>query len=177
MRCRRSSATSPTRSAGRLEACSTAITRSSTRRSAAPSQRSDPTICCSSFRGMGWSRSGSAGAVDSSRLSWIATARQLGPVGYRDPAGAISPDGRWIAYSEGRFLRVRPVDGGPSLEFTPGNAQIRTLAWTPDSRTILADGDHAQSDWAEYDLAGTRRSIADGARRASEMRRACVKLI
>src|SRR5205814_10148609 len=45
------------------------------------------------------------------------------------------------------------------------------------SRTILADGDHAQSDWAEYDLAGTRRSIADGARRASEMRRACVKLI
>ena len=24
-------------------------------------------------------------------------------MGYRDPAGAISPDGRWIAYAEGRF--------------------------------------------------------------------------
>src|SRR5205823_12958683 len=37
-------------------------------------------------------------------LRWIATAHQFVPVGYRDPAGAISPDGQWIAYSEGRLL-------------------------------------------------------------------------
>src|SRR5262249_45973981 len=43
-------------------------------------------------------------ASDRSRLTLVATAHQLGPVGYRDPAGAISPDGRWVAYSEGRFL-------------------------------------------------------------------------
>ena len=54
------------------------------------------------------------------RLAWVATAHQFGPVGYRDPAGAISPDGKWIAYSEGRFLRVRPVDGGPIVDLPPG---------------------------------------------------------
>src|SRR5262249_20185109 len=67
--------------------------------------------------------------VSSPRLAWIATAHQLGPVGYRDPAGAISPDGKWIAYSEGRFLRVQPVDGGPVVDLPPGGAQIRNLSW------------------------------------------------
>ena len=33
------------------------------------------------------------------RLAWVGDAHQFGPVGYRDPAGAISPDGRWLAYS------------------------------------------------------------------------------
>ena len=73
-----------------------------------------------------------AAIVDNARLTWVADAHQLGPVGYRDPAGAISPDGRWIAYSEGRFLRVRPVDGGPLIDLPPGEAQIRNIVW--DSR-------------------------------------------
>ncbi|MDH3222677.1 MAG: hypothetical protein OEO23_03095, partial [Gemmatimonadota bacterium] len=29
----------------------------------------------------------------------VATASQMGPVGYRDPAGGISPDGRLVAYT------------------------------------------------------------------------------
>ena len=96
--------------------------------------------------------------ADGSRLSWVATGHQFGPVGYRDPAGAISPDGRWIAYSEGRFLRVRPVDGGPAVEFPPGDAQIRNIAWRPDNRTILADGNQMATTWAAYDrIAGTKR--------------------
>src|SRR5476651_1490744 len=74
------------------------------------------------------------------RLAWIATAHQFGPVGYRDPAGAISPDGQWVAYSEGRFLRVRAAGGGPSVDLPPGEAQIRNLVWSPDNRTILTDG-------------------------------------
>ena len=78
--------------------------------------------------------------LDAGRLTFVAIAHQLGPVGYRDPAGAISPDGRWIAYSEGRFLRVRPIDGGPVVDLPPGEAQIRNLTWSPDNRTILADG-------------------------------------
>lgn len=101
-------------------------------------------------------------AADSAtqRLAWIADAHQFGPVGYRDPAGAISPDGRWIAYSEGRFLRVRPVDGGPIVDLPPGEAQIRNIAWDPESRRILADGFETQSGWAVYDrLAGTRRRL------------------
>jgi Tol biopolymer transport system component len=109
--------------------------------------------------------------VDVSRLSWVATAHQLGPVGYRDPAGAISPDGQWIAYSEGRFLRVRPVDGGPAVDFPPGEAQIRNIAWSPDNRTILADGNKTQSGWAVYDRsAGTRSDPWAAAERLSDLR-------
>jgi len=96
---------------------------------------------------------------DRSELAWIATAHQYGPVGYRDPVGAVSPDGKWLAYSEGRFLRVRPIDGGASTEFPAGASQIRHLVWNPDSRRILADGDDAMT-WVIYDRAsGTREPL------------------
>lgn len=87
--------------------------------------------------------------VDRPRLTWIATAQQYGPVGYRDPAGAISPDGRWIAYSEGRFLRVRSLDGGSSTTFPAGPAQIRRLWWEPDSRVIITES--PGGNWGAYD--------------------------
>ena len=109
--------------------------------------------------------------ADASRLSWVATAHQFGPVGYRDPAGAISPDGRWIAYSEGRFLRVRPVEGGPAVEFPSGDAQIRNIAWSPDNRTILADGNQAQATWAAYDrVDGTKRTLGMDNANVSDLR-------
>jgi Tol biopolymer transport system component len=109
--------------------------------------------------------------ADVSRLSWVATAHQFGPVGYRDPAGAISPDGRWIAYSEGRFLRVRPVDGGPAVEFPPGDGQIRNIAWSPDNRTILADGNQMQATWAAYDrVAGMKRAPGTDTSNFSDLR-------
>ena len=90
--------------------------------------------------------------VDTRRLAWVVTAHQLGPVGYRDPVGAISPDGRFLAYSEGRFLRIRPVDGGPIVELPPGDSQIRHITWHPDSRQILTDGDTARAGWVSHDL-------------------------
>jgi Tol biopolymer transport system component len=93
------------------------------------------------------------------RFAWIADAHQYGPVGYRDPAGAISPDGSLIGYSEGRFLRVRPVGGGPIVELPPGDTQIRNLAWTSDSRHIVTDGDSVPGGWVVYDVAGTRRRL------------------
>ena len=97
---------------------------------------------------------------DETRLSWIATARQFGPVGYRDPAGAISPDGQWIAYSEGRYLRVQAIDGGPIVELPPGEAQIRSLAWHPDNHTILTDGFDTANGWGLYDrISLTRRRL------------------
>jgi Tol biopolymer transport system component len=86
------------------------------------------------------------------RLAWVAEAHQFGPVSYRDPAGAISPDAKWIAYSEGRFLRVRPLNGGPAIDLPPGAAQIRNLSWRPDSRAVLADGYRTQASWALYDI-------------------------
>ena len=98
--------------------------------------------------------------VDPVRFAWIATAHQFGPVSYRDPAGGISPDGKWIAYSEGRFLRVRPTSGGPVIDLPAGEAQIRNMSWNPDSRTILADGFQTQAGWAIYDItARTRREF------------------
>jgi Tol biopolymer transport system component len=109
--------------------------------------------------------------VDPARLSWVATAHQFGPVSYRDPAGAISPDGQWIAYSEGRFLRVRPRDGGPAMEFPPGNTQIRNLAWSPDSRTIITDGATTPASWSTYDrAASTRQALWPSRPDASSLR-------
>ncbi len=104
-----------------------------------------------------------ADAPDAHRLAWVTDAHQLGPVGYRDPAGAISPDGNWIAYSEGRFLRVRSTDGGPLVELPSGEAQIRTIVWSPDNRAILTDGFQTQGGWCLYDrVDGTRRPLWSG---------------
>ena len=101
-----------------------------------------------------------APAPETSRLTWLADAHQLGPVGYRDPAVAISPDGRWIAYSEGRFLRVRPSGGGPLVDLPPGDAQIRNIVWDPESQRILADGFETQTGWAVYDrVTESRRGL------------------
>lgn len=97
------------------------------------------------------------GPGDQERLALAATAHQFGPVGYRDPAGAISPDGKWIAYSEGRFLRVRPIDGGPILDLPAGPAQIRYVTWRPDSRAIATDGDPAFGGHVVYDIVARTR--------------------
>jgi Tol biopolymer transport system component len=101
--------------------------------------------------------------ADPARMTWIATASQFGPVGYRDPVGAISLDGRLIAYSEGRFVRVRPIDGGPIIDLPAGDGQIRYMTWHPDSRTLLTDGDASGNGWVLYDhVARTRRALFDG---------------
>ena len=41
-----------------------------------------------------WMRPSTTAAVDPQRLTYVATAEQLGVVGYRDPVGAVSLDGR-----------------------------------------------------------------------------------
>ena len=77
--------------------------------------------------------------LDLPHLSYVTTAHQLGVVGYRDPVGAISPDGRHFAYSEGRFVRVIPTGGGAPLTLTPGEGQIRNLLWTSNSHIAVED--------------------------------------
>jgi Tol biopolymer transport system component len=73
-------------------------------------------------------------------LTYVTTANQFGVVGYRDPVGAISPDGKRFAYSEGRFIRVVPIGGGARTTLAPGNGQIRSLTWVDDGSIAAQDG-------------------------------------
>lgn len=86
---------------------------------------------------------------DPPQLSYVTTAHQFGVVGYRDPFGAISPDGSRIAYTEGRFIRVVPIDGGAPITLAPGERQIRYLAWIDDN-TITAEDVTASGRWWVY---------------------------
>ena len=61
------------------------------------------------------------------QLAYVTTAHQLGVVGYRDPAGAISPDGKRFAYSEGRFIRVIPIGGGAPITLPPADWPVESI--------------------------------------------------
>lgn len=64
---------------------------------------------------------------DQPQLSYVTTAHQLGVVGYRDPAGAISPDGKRFAYfTADRVYFASPADHG------------MVALWTADLRTKKA---------------------------------------
>jgi Tol biopolymer transport system component len=75
-------------------------------------------------------------SVDAPQLAYVTTAHQLGVVGYRDPAGAISPDGKRFAYSEGRFIRIIPIAGGAPVTLAPAEQQVRSLAWTSNDTVV-----------------------------------------
>jgi Tol biopolymer transport system component len=97
-------------------------------------------------------------AVDSPPgLTYVATASQLGVVGYRDPAGAISPDGRFVAYAEGRDLHVVPIGGGASVMFPRADGQVRWVTWIDVDR-ILADDGGSRTRWWVYDVRRATRS-------------------
>ncbi len=95
-------------------------------------------------------------AFSEPRLRYVTTAKQKGPVGHRDPIGVISPDGRWVAYSEGRFLKLQRLEGGPVRELEPMSLDIREIVWFPDSQR-LAVPDRGAARWYVYDLKGGGR--------------------
>ena len=72
-------------------------------------------------------------------LSYVTSAHQHGVVGYRDPFGVISPNGAYLAYAEGRFVRVTPVGGGAVSTLAPGEGQIRYLAWHGNDQIVAED--------------------------------------
>ena len=94
------------------------------------------------------------------RLRYVTTARQKGPVGHRDPIGVVSPDGKWVSYSEGRFLKLQHVEGGPVRELEPMSLDVREIVWFPDSKRLAvpdrASG-RAATRWYLYDLEGGGR--------------------
>lgn len=115
-----------------------------------------------------WSRDRTPAGAQPARFSWVATAHQLGVVGYRDPVGAISPDGRLMAYSEGRFVRLVPAGGGASVPVAPADGQVRHLAWragtsqdliVEDTRGAVRWWIAAVSSGARTPLFGDRESI------------------
>ena len=89
-------------------------------------------------------------------LSQITTAHQLGVVGYRDPAGAISPDGKHLAYTEGRFIRVVTTGGDEPSTLAAGEGQVRYLAWSSND-TIVAEDPTPSGRWWIYRLGSVER--------------------
>ena len=103
-------------------------------------------------------------ATSSTRIRFVAEARQLGPVGYRDPIGVMSPDGQWLAYASAGRLRVTTVAGGAVSTLAP-LARVAAVAWQPDSRRVA----HYEIDrdgngrWIATDISGgVRRPLWTG---------------
>ncbi|MFN8060930.1 MAG: hypothetical protein U0Q12_17365 [Vicinamibacterales bacterium] len=103
--------------------------------------------------------SAQAAPLNSDRWRYLMTARQGGIVGYRDPVGAIAPDGRWLAYGEGRIVRLTPTEGGPVVSLPAGEGQIRHIVWR-DAGHLVADDQQAATRWWSFDVAhGTREPL------------------
>ena len=76
-------------------------------------------------------------------------------MGYRDPVGVISPDGVWLAYSAGRKLFARRVDGGPVVELGRAPGRFTALTWHPNSRHVVAreqSFDRGSYRWYTFDV-------------------------
>ena len=128
------------------------------------------------------SRPVTAGADAPVPLAYVATAHQLGVVGYRDPAGALSADGRFLVYAEGRDVRVVPVDGGASPLLPRGEGQVRYVAWI-DGDHVLVDDEGSAERWWVYDVGGATRAplwgtanSSAGRPRAADLRQPAVSL-
>ena len=96
----------------------------------------------------------------------LATAHQMGPVAYRDPAGGVSPDGRYLAYTQGRELLVHDLAGGEVRSLGLAPSQIRHVTWHPDSDQILVHErtfDRRRQGWFVYDIrTGSKRTMWGG---------------
>lgn len=96
------------------------------------------------------------GTLDGQRLQYVTTARQLGPIGYRDPLGVVSPDGIWLAFTSAQHVLLQRVVGGPVSELGAGKGMPSDLAWLPDGRHLAVREvplDQTVGSWVVYDLA------------------------
>ena len=121
------------------------------------------------IRHLGWASALLLGACGSDApergtlppLHYLATNDQTGPVAYRDPVGAISPDGNWLATLERGQIRFAPTEGGAVQRIGPATASIRYLTWLPDSRRVLVHEnvfDRSRREWWIYDRADGSRT-------------------
>ena len=98
------------------------------------------------------------------RSHFVVAARQLGPVGYRDPLGVMSPDGQWLAYASDGRLRLTKVAGGTANTLGPPS-RVFSIAWLPDSRHFAAlEVEAGNAGWWLFDTASSeRRPLWSGA--------------
>src|SRR5262245_42036323 len=93
------------------------------------------------------------------KLQYITTAHQAGPVGFRDPIGAVSPDGVWLAYISNRHLFLHRIEGSSTVELLPADNTKSAVTWFPDSAHLaVQEVPFAQGpQWFRYDLATGKR--------------------
>ena len=87
------------------------------------------------------------------RLHYVTTAHQLGPVGYRDPLGVISPDGAWLAWAVQHHVYLRRIAGGAVTELLQGAGSVVHLAWTADARRLVLGRRDESPRWWAYEVA------------------------
>jgi Tol biopolymer transport system component len=105
----------------------------------------------------------SRGAPEPIRLQYLTTAHQAGPVGFRDPFGAISPDGQWLVYVSNRHLYLHRVAGASTTELPPANDTKTAVRWFADSRAVAVQEQPfaRAAHWFRYDIStGEREPIA-----------------
>jgi hypothetical protein len=81
-------------------------------------------------------------------------------------ASAISPDGRYLAYSDDSGIHLKVIDTAETHPLpTPADSRINQLAWFPDGNKLLASGEAGQpivlSLWAVSILGGTPQKLRD----------------
>ena len=93
------------------------------------------------------------------RLHYVTTAHQAGPVGFRDPVGAVSPDGVWLAYISNRHLFLHRIEGSSTAELLPNDSTKAALTWLPDSLhlAVLEVPFGGNRQWFRYDIATGKR--------------------
>ncbi|MHC5063456.1 MAG: TolB family protein [Planctomycetota bacterium] len=105
-------------------------------------------------------------AAEAPTIQYLATASQVGPVGYRDPVGAPSPNGEWLAYCDGRELWAQPLEGGGRRLLGRTPSPVRYLTWLPDSSAIMVHErsfDRGSNTWRILPLDGSApRELWDG---------------
>jgi len=104
---------------------------------------------------LAWAPLASCGGGPAGEPHLVATASQMGPVGYRDPAGGISPDGRLVAYSQGRIVVVETLGEDPARRtLGPAPSQVRYVRWLPGGDRLAVHErsfDEGAQWWTVYD--------------------------
>ena len=86
------------------------------------------------------------------KFQLVSIVKQKGPVSYRDPIGAVSPDGMLVAFSDSRRLEIQHIVGGTSNKLTTNGSFIRYFTWTPNGDLITYELGGNGMTWYKYNI-------------------------